>query len=159
MVFYNGTVEDFHVTWGKVPYTFKAGQVYEKIAISDNGMESVQLTDAVCSVFAHHLAMKVLNTPSLDANSRRNKEGEYVGNFDRQVLSYNMGNVEQLKSRFTHEPSEDIAIPERLAELPAFTGEAPEAPEEPETVVEAPKAKKKPGRKPKAKADIEEPVM
>lgn len=132
MVFYNGTTADFHITWDKIPYTFVAGRVYEKIAIADNGEDSVKLTDAVCMTFAHHLAMSVFNTPELDANYRRNKEGEYVGTFDRQERVYNLANLDALKARFTTPPTVHVQLSDLLTDLPAFTGEKAEVAEDDE---------------------------
>lgn len=161
MVFYNGTTEDFHTTWDGIPYTFKANTEYTKIAIADNGEDSVKLTDAVCTVLAHHLATKVFNTPSLDANFRRNKEGETVGTFDRQERVYHYANLEALKTRFTTSPDVHVDLSDVLTSLPAFTGEKP-APEEDDDFVETPaKSVKKMGRpakKVEPVAEVREPI-
>lgn len=161
-VFYNGTNEDFAVTWNKFPYLFRAGQVYSKLAIADDGVNNVPLTDASCRVFAHHLAHKVLNTPSLDMNFRTNKEGIEVSNEKEARRVHNIGNLEILIQRFTTEPEKDVEIPTVLSSLPLFEEKSAESEDadvalEPVAVEEAPK--KKMGRPPKAKSEESEFAM
>ncbi len=144
-MFYNYTNEDFHATWGGQPYTFKAGQVYKGLAIADDGIKNVELTEAVCSVWAHHLAHNVLNAPSLNANYRLNKEGIEVSNELEARKVHNIGNVDILKQLAMSGPDTEIAIPKSLEVLPLMS----DAPEE-ERVAEEAEVVAKP---------VEEPVV
>lgn len=117
-MFYNFTNVDFKTTWDKHPYTFRAGQVHERLAIADDGIHNVELTETVCRVFAHHLAHKILNAPSLDANFRTNDKGEEVGTLRDQMRVHNIGNVEILIQRALNAPDVDIELPRSISNLP-----------------------------------------
>ena len=147
-MFYNYTNEDFQVTWDKNIYLFKAGQVYQGLAIAKDGISNVPLTDAVCETFAKHLAYKVLNAPSLNENFRINDKGEQVPLDLQQMRTYNITSVEALTQRAMNGPDTAVEIPKSLDGLPLMEGvEAPvvEAVEEPEEpVVEEPKKRGRP---------------
>lgn len=117
-MFYNFTNKDFKTTWDKFPYTFRAGQVHERLAIADDGIHNVELTETVCRVFAHHLAHEVLNTPGLDANFRTNERGEEVGTLRDQMRVHNMGNVELLIQRAITAPEVVVDLPRSISALP-----------------------------------------
>ncbi len=146
-LFYNYTKEDFKTTWDKHAYTFKAGQVYVRLAIADDGVKNVELTDTVCRVFSHHLAHKVLNTPSLDINFVINEKGHRESNDLNQMQINNFNNVELLIQRGLSLPGESVSLPSGLSSLPLMQSEAvSEVPAEvketiEEAVEEKPKAK------------------
>lgn len=142
-MFYNFTNEDFKITWDKQPYTFRAGQVYERLAIADDGIRNVELTDTVCRTFAHHLAHKILNTPTLDANFRTNDKGEEVGTMRDQMRVHNIGNVEMLIQRALTAPEVDVALPRGIEKLPLI-----------KDVVDAREELKKEGPVPKVAAPV-----
>lgn len=125
-MFYNYTTEDFQITWNGHPYTFKAGQVYDKLAIADDGIKNVELTPGVCETFAHHLATKVLNAPELNVNFTYDKEGNAHANDVKQMRTYNYPNLLQLKERALTPPSADVNISELIKNLPLMGGKAEE---------------------------------
>jgi hypothetical protein len=154
-MFYNFTTEDFKTTWDEQPYTFKSGQVYEKLAIASDGVHNVELTETVCRVFAHHLANKVLNTPSLDVNFTVDKANNAIPTDLAQMRVHNLTNLEKLIERAMTAPDIEVVLPEALSELPLVSG----VPEEVEVVV----PKKSPGRPKKVQkvevTDVEPEVV
>lgn len=116
-MFYNFTTEDFHITWDGKPYTFKAGEVYEKLAIANDGISNVQLTDTVCSVFARHLANKVLDTPEANKNFTFDGAGNPISNDIAQMRISNINNVEALMQRATTPPIIDVPLPTIVEEI------------------------------------------
>lgn len=138
-LFYNYTNEDFQITWDKHPYTFKSGQVYERLAIANDGIKNVELTDTVCRVLAHHLAHKVLNAPSLDVNFITDKNGNEVDNEKAQRKVHNINNVELLIQRGLNLPDVDLDLPKTITSLPLMADDS--KPVEAKEAVEKPKAK------------------
>lgn len=137
-IFYNYTNEDFHITWGSKPYTFAAGSVSSGLQISNNGIDNIVLTRPICEVFAHHLAHKVLNTPSLDMNFRVDKEGNEKATDVEQRRVHNFGNQKKLIERALAAPNEGVEIPKSIKELPLMGGEAAESLPVPEPIEESP---------------------
>lgn len=158
-MFYNYTKEDIEMKWDGKPYTFKAGQVYDKTIISDDGVSNVFLSDAVCSVFAHHLANKVLSTPELRRNFSYDSAGNPIPNDIAQMRTDNFANVEILKQRAITPPSIRVEVPDTLKSVLAASSEVSEAITEVATEADAATAtpvevssepKKKLGRPPKS---------
>lgn len=136
-MFYNFSTKKFVGSWGGKPYSFEAGKVYpDGIIISDDGSSSVQLNEVTSAIFAHHLAVKILN-----------EDKEVAGN----ALKYNMTNLDMLKERAQHPPNVEKALPEFkdvLSIQPELKAEVVEDTKE-QPVVEATVSepeKKKPGR-------------
>lgn len=137
-MFYNYTNEDFHITWDSFPYLFKAGEIYDGVAISEDKVHSVTLNDVVSEIFARHLANKVMDTPSLNMNFRKNSEGHIVPNDSEQRMTYNVTNMEILVKRGITPPSVDVSIPVSVGALPLMAGESPVTLEQPVEASEAP---------------------
>lgn len=148
-MFYNYTNEDFECTWGGIPYLFEAGKVYDGVAIAKDKSHSVQLTEVVCRVFAHHLATKVFDTPSITQNFKKNSKDETVPTFSEQFAKLNLPNMELMIRRALTPPSTEVKLPDFTAELPLMRDTV--APAIAEYPVEAPK--KKPGRPAKIKEE------
>jgi hypothetical protein len=148
-MFYNYTNEDFEVKWDNKPYIFKAGEVRTGVAISTNNEDSVPLNETVSRVFAHHLAAKVMNSPSLDINFTVNSKGEDVSTFKDQMSKVNFTNMEKLIERAVKGPEEAVELPSFTKDLPLMEKSEEEAIEPEEPKAEAPKKR---GRKPKEEA-------
>lgn len=134
-MFYNFSTKKFTTSWGGKPYSFDAGKVYpDGIIISDDGSSSVQLNEVTSGIFAHHLAVTLLN-----------EDKEIAGN----ALKYNMTNLDLLKERAQQPPSVSKDLPafkETLSIQPELKSEIVE---DTKPVVEAQVSepeKKKPGR-------------
>lgn len=153
-VFYNYSLGDFECNWGGVPYVFKSGEVYSGVVISKDGQSSITLNEVVARIFASHLAKKVLNTPSLNANYIKDGDGRTVPNIEA-ALKYNTSSIELLVERALQAPGVSVQMPSFVDELPVLKEEAVEAPlPQPVEVPEEPVvAKKKPGRPKKVKEE------
>lgn len=156
-MFYNFTTKPFTGKWDGKFYTFKPGQTAEgnKIVISDDGQHSVLLTDAVAGVFAHMLAVNILNHPELQTNFEYNDKGEAVPQDMKQMLVYSPASIEALKLRATSAPEVPVEYPAALERFLKQT-ETETAPAEP--VAEVVEEKKKPGRPKKVEASPSENV-
>lgn len=164
-MFYNFTGKPFTAKWDSHFYTFKAGQVAEgnKMIISDDGQHSVLLTDAVTDVFAHMLAINILNHPELQTNFTYNDKGEAIAQETKQMLVYNNASIDALKMRAKSAPEVPVEYPASLQRfLDSVEPEvsSPVAVEEAVPVVEAVEEPKKrgPGRPKKVEASPSENV-
>ena len=159
-MFYNFTNKPFAAQWDKKLYTFQPGQIVEsnRIVVSDDGQSSVPLTEAVQNIFAHHLAVSVLNHPELDTNFTYNDKGEAIPQDMKQSLVYNNASITALKARATNPPSADVAFPDSLKRFLDATKQSPVADEPVSDAVVEEAPKKRIGRPKKVEASPSENV-
>lgn len=163
-MFYNFTNKPFTGKWDGKFYTFKSGQVAEgnRIIISDDGQHSVLLTDAVEDVFAHMLAINILNHTDLQTNFTYNDKGEAIPQDMKQMLVYSTASIDALKKRAKSAPEVPVEYPTSLERFLKETETEVLAPEPAEVAptaeaVEEPK-KRSPGRPKKVEASPSENV-
>ena len=151
-LFYNYSTLPFTYTWAGIPYTFKAGEVYEGVIIADNGGAPLELNDILARFFSKHLAEFVLNTPGINTNFRPGLNGESIPT-DGFPMKYNTTSIDQLTERGITAPEIGVPMPKFVDELPISSTEGAtivvEAPEDEPVVV----AKKR-GRPAKVKEDV-----
>lgn len=167
-MFYNFTNKPFTTSWDSHAYTFQPGEVAEanKMRVSDDGQHSVLMTlnsegKGVCDIFAHALAVTVLNHPDLQVNFTYNDKGEAIPQEMKQMLVYNNASIDALKARAKSAPEVPVEYPASLqrfldsVEPEEVKDEAVAAP-----VVEAVEEPKKrsPGRPKKEEASPSENV-
>ena len=129
VLFYNYSTADFTHTWGGVPYTFKAGEVYQGVIIAADGVNSMFLNDVLAHFFAKHLAEFVLNTSELNTNFVTNAEGYSVGT-EGHPMKYNITSIETLTTRGITAPDIEVAMPKFVDELPVIKKAAKKASKE-----------------------------
>lgn len=151
-MFYNYSNKDFTYTWGNKPFTFKSGEVYNGIIISDDGTTPLQLNEITSRFFSKHLAEHLLN--NLTSINFIEKADGNVHATQGFPLKYNITNMETLIERGITAPSVATPLPSFAKELeldPALQAKK-EEPKKDEPVVsevivdEAEQPKKKLGR-------------
>lgn len=155
-MFYNYTNEPFVAKWGGASFTIPAGEYRENMTVSDDKQSSVMVNNVVARIWGHHLAHKVLNSPSLTQNFDRDANGKTDFTkpmYSKQAMVNHPANVDLLIEHAMSLPGKAAELSEQLAELPLLQVDEEKPGEVTEEVVSEPVAKKRsPGRPKKEEA-------
>lgn len=64
MTFFNWTQQDIELTWNKVPFLVKAGELLRDVANSPHG--TVILQEGIVNAWAHHVAIREMDRQGVE---------------------------------------------------------------------------------------------
>lgn len=99
-LFYNYSTEDFTCSWDGTPYTFKAGEIYNK-TIEDTFGRVLVLEPGITETFAINLAMREMRKAGLDERLCQREIGVFEDYITRAV---SMPEIEVVEEEDEEEP-------------------------------------------------------